>query len=71
MKAIRVREFGMPEVMKLEEVPDLLPGAGQVVVRVRAAGINPLDTLLRINTCIEYRNAFGRSNKSTRTNWKR
>lgn len=48
MKAIRVREFGMPEVMKLEEVPDLLPGAGQVVVRVRAAGVNPLDTLLRL-----------------------
>jgi hypothetical protein len=34
MKAIRVHEVGDPEVMRLEEVPDLQPGAGQVVVRV-------------------------------------
>jgi NADPH:quinone reductase len=47
MKAIRVREFGGPEVMKLEEVPDLKPGEGQVVVRVKAAGVNPVDTYVR------------------------
>ncbi len=47
MKAIRVREFGGPEVLKLEEVPDLKPGAGQVVVRIRAAGVNPVDTYMR------------------------
>ena len=47
MKAIRVHEFGGPEVMKLEQVPDLLPGAGQVVVGVKAAGVNPVDNYIR------------------------
>ena len=47
MKAIRVHEFGGPQVMKLEEVPDLKPGPGQVLVRVEAAGVNPVDTYVR------------------------
>jgi len=47
MRAIRVKEFGGPEVLKLEEVADLKPGAGQVVVRVRAVGVNPVDTYMR------------------------
>lgn len=47
MKAIRVHEFGGPEVMRLEEVPDPLPGPEQVVVRVHAAGVNPVDTYIR------------------------
>jgi NADPH2:quinone reductase len=47
MKAIRVHEFGGPEVLRLEEVPDPQPGPGQVVVRVRAAGVNPVDTYIR------------------------
>ena len=47
MKGIRVHEVGDPEVMRLEEVPDLQPGAGQVVVRVKAAGVNPVDTYIR------------------------
>jgi NADPH:quinone reductase len=50
MKAIRIKEFGGPEVMKLEEVPDLKPGAGQVVVRLRAVGVNPVDTYIRAGT---------------------
>jgi NADPH2:quinone reductase len=50
MKAIRVHEFGGPEVMKLEYVPDLRAGAGQVVVRVAAAGVNPYDTYMRQGT---------------------
>ena len=47
MKAIRVGEFGGPEVLKLEDVTDPQAGAGQVVVRVRAAGVNPVDTYVR------------------------
>lgn len=47
MKAIRVHEFGKPEVMRLEEVPNLKPEPGQVVVRVHAVGVNPVDTYLR------------------------
>ena len=50
MKAIRVHEFGGPEVMKLEEVPDLRPGPGQVVVGVHAAGVNPVDAYIRTGT---------------------
>ena len=47
MKAIRVHEFGPPEVMKLEDVPDPTPAPGQVVVRVHAAGVNPVETYIR------------------------
>ena len=47
MKAIRVKEFGAPEVMKLEEVPELKPGTGEVMVRMHAAGVNPVDTYVR------------------------
>ncbi len=50
MKAIRVHEFGGPEVMKLEEIPDLKPGEGQVVVRVKAAGVNPFEAYMRAGT---------------------
>ncbi len=47
MKAIIVREFGAPEQMKLEEVSDLNPEKNQVLVRVEAAGVNPVDTYIR------------------------
>jgi NADPH:quinone reductase len=47
MKAIRIKEFGGPEVLKVEELADLKPGSGQVVVRVRAVGVNPVDTYIR------------------------
>src|SRR5258708_235487 len=50
MKAIRVHQFGGPEVLKLEEVPTPKPDAGQVLVRVRAAGVNPYDTYMRAGT---------------------
>jgi NADPH2:quinone reductase len=50
MKAIVVREFGPPAVMKLEDVPDPKAGAGQVVVRVRAVGVNPVDAYIRSGT---------------------
>lgn len=47
MKAIRVRRFGGPEVLTLEEVPRPVPGPGEVLVRVRAASVNPYDWKLR------------------------
>jgi NADPH:quinone reductase len=47
MKAIRVDGFGGPEVLRLAEVPDPLPGAGQVVVRVEFAGVNFIDVYHR------------------------
>jgi len=50
MQAIRVRQFGPPEVMQLEEVPAPRPGPGQVVVRIHAAGVNPVDAYLRAGT---------------------
>lgn len=50
MRAIRVSQFGGPEVLKLEEVPTPTPGAGQVLVHVRAAGVNPYDTYMRAGT---------------------
>jgi NADPH2:quinone reductase len=50
MKAIRVREFGPPEVMRLEEIPDPSPGPGQVLVRIRAAGVNPVESYIRTGT---------------------
>ena len=50
MKAIRVHEYGGPAVMKIEDVPDPKAGPGEVVVRVRAAGINPVDAYILSGT---------------------
>jgi NADPH2:quinone reductase len=50
MKAIRVHEFGGPEVLKLEDVATPKPSAGEVVVRIHAAGVNPYDTYMRAGT---------------------
>jgi NADPH:quinone reductase len=47
MKAIRVHEFGGPQVLRLEETTDPLPGSDQVLVRVAAAGVNPVDVYIR------------------------
>jgi len=47
VKAIIVRQYGDPDVMKIEEASTPTPGPGQVLVRVRAAGVNPADTYAR------------------------
>ena len=47
MKAIRVHQFGDPSVMKVEEIQDSAPAAGQVLISVSAAGVNPVDTYIR------------------------
>src|SRR5579885_2965589 len=43
MKAVVVHKYGGPEVLKFEDYPDPVPGAGEVLVRVAAASVNPLD----------------------------
>jgi len=47
MKAIRVHKFGGPEVLQIEELPTPKPAAAQVLVKIRAAGVNPADTYAR------------------------
>jgi NADPH:quinone reductase-like Zn-dependent oxidoreductase len=43
MKAIVVHQYGGPEVLKFEEYPDPVPGPGEVLVRVAATSVNPID----------------------------
>ena len=47
MKSIRVPQSGGPEVLQLEDVPDPKPMPGQIVVKVRAIGVNPVDAYIR------------------------
>jgi NADPH:quinone reductase-like Zn-dependent oxidoreductase len=47
MKAIRIHEFGGPEVLKMEEVPRPQPGPGEVLIKVYASGVNPVDWKIR------------------------
>ena len=50
MKAIRVKQFGGPDTLQLEEVPTPQPGPGEVLVRIHAAGVNPVETYIRAGT---------------------
>jgi NADPH:quinone reductase-like Zn-dependent oxidoreductase len=47
MKAIQFSEFGGPEVLRLVDLPDPRPAAGQVRIKVRAVGVNPIDCKVR------------------------
>lgn len=47
MKAIRVHEFGGPEVLRLEEIPVPSPGPGEILLKVEAIGVNPVETYQR------------------------
>ena len=48
MRAAIFDRFGPPEVLRIAELPDLAPGPGQVRVRVRAAGVQPIDVRIRL-----------------------
>ena len=50
MKAIVVKEFGAPDVMKFQEAPDPTPGPGQLLIRVHAVGVNPVEAYIRAGT---------------------
>jgi NADPH:quinone reductase-like Zn-dependent oxidoreductase len=50
VRAVRFHEYGGPEVLQVEEVPDPAPAAGEVVVRVRAVGLNHVDIDMRAGT---------------------
>jgi len=47
MKAVRLHEYGGPEVLKYEDAPRPEPAAGEVLVRLHAAGVNPVDWKIR------------------------
>jgi NADPH:quinone reductase-like Zn-dependent oxidoreductase len=47
MKAVRIHEFGGPEVLKYEDVPEPQPGPGEIRIRIIAAGVNPMDWKIR------------------------
>ena len=46
MKAIQAHSFGGPDVLQLDEVVDPVPASGEVVVAIKAAGVNPADTYM-------------------------
>jgi NADPH:quinone reductase-like Zn-dependent oxidoreductase len=54
MKAIVVHEYGGPEVLKFEDYPDPVPGPGEVLVRVAATSVNPLDYKRRAGLTKDY-----------------
>ena len=47
MKAVQITEFGGPEVMKYQDLPDLSPNEGQALVQIEAVGVNYTDTYSR------------------------
>jgi NADPH:quinone reductase-like Zn-dependent oxidoreductase len=55
MKAIVIHQYGGPEVLKFEDTPDPIAGAGEVVVRVAAASINPIDIIERSGGMKDFR----------------
>ncbi len=47
MKAVRIHAYGGPEVLRYEDAPKPVPAAGEALIRVRAAGVNPVDWKIR------------------------
>ena len=57
MKAVVIHEYGGPEVLKYEDVPRPEPKEDQILVRVIAAGVNPVDGLIRSGMFAKYEKA--------------
>jgi NADPH2:quinone reductase len=53
VRAVRVHEFGDPDVLTLEEVPQPEPVEGEVLVRIQAAGVNPVESYVRAGAYID------------------
>ena len=47
MRAVQFSQFGGPEVLEIADLPEPQPGAGQIRIAVRAAGVNPIDWKVR------------------------
>ena len=47
MKAIKIHEFGRPDVLKYEDIPEPQPSPGEIRIRIIAAGVNPMDWKIR------------------------
>jgi NADPH:quinone reductase-like Zn-dependent oxidoreductase len=47
MKAVRIHNYGGPEVLRFEDAPRPTPGAGELLIRVHAAAVNPVDSKIR------------------------
>ncbi|HXY11633.1 MAG TPA: NADP-dependent oxidoreductase, partial [Terriglobales bacterium] len=47
MKAVRIHNYGGPEVLRFEDAPRPTPGAGELLIRVHAAAVNPVDGKIR------------------------
>src|SRR5580698_10277915 len=55
MKAAVIHQYGGPEVLQYADCPDPVPGPGEVLVRVAAASINPIDTIERSGVREDFR----------------
>lgn len=55
MKAIRIHQFGGPKVLRMESVDRPRLKAGEVLVKIRGAGINPLDAKIRDGSFSKYK----------------
>lgn len=54
MKAVRVHNYGGPEVLRFEDAPRPTPGSGELLIRVRAAAVNPIDWKIRAGYLKDY-----------------
>ena len=54
MKAVRVHNYGGPEVLQFEDAPRPTPGSGELLIRVHAASVNPIDWKVRAGYMKDY-----------------